>query len=182
MDRMSHWFGFYRLALLMSFVVGGVSSAQLLPFNLTCEDDQRRSLPFLNQQVLQWRANSPNQTTKRALIEGVVVADAPDTPKHTRFFISIDHDPRTVEIEVIFNDEFADLPQVKPGQQVIACGDYITSKKDTNRYPASKAGAIIHWLHYNPGDRDGGRHPHGFLLIDGIPYGTEETHSARRKN
>jgi hypothetical protein len=141
-----------------------------LPSNLTCLDNNHQALGFLNQQVLEWKRTTPDQTLKRALIKGVVVKNYPSKTGHTHFAISIDSD-QNGDIEVIYNDDFGALPPIQIGSQVIACGDYITVGPHA-RLP-SPMGAIIHWLHHNPGDRDGGKHKHGFLVINGKTYGME---------
>lgn len=92
----------------------------------------------------------------------------PSRTGHTHFAIDLNGD-RSGDLEVIYNDEFGELPRIQVGMQITACGDYITVGPRA-RLP-SPMGAIIHWVHYNPGDRDGGRHPHGFLIISGKPYG-----------
>ena len=109
---------------------------------------------------------------KRALIQGVVTQLYSNKTGHTHFAISIDGDTRG-DIEVIYNDEFGNLPMIQAGMQVVACGDYITVGPKA-RLP-SPMGAIIHWVHYNPGDRDGGRHKHGFLVINGKTFGMPST-------
>jgi hypothetical protein len=159
------------LALSLSLTAfGSVAFAEIpiLPNNLTCLDTNHDAMPYQNTEVLQWKRSTPDQTLKRALINGVVTGMYPSKTGHTHFSISIDGD-RIGDIEVIYNDEFGSLPAIQVGHTVVACGDYITVGPRA-RLP-SPMGAIIHWLHHNPGDRDGGRHKHGFLIINGRPYG-----------
>jgi hypothetical protein len=153
---------------LQIFAFATESNFPNLPNHLNCLDQNQEVLGVQNQQVLEWKRTTPDQTLKRALIHGVVIQMYPNKTGHTHFAISIDGDSYG-DIEVIYNDEFGRLPAIRPGMQVIACGDYITVGPKA-RLP-SPMGAIIHWLHFNPGDRDGGRHKHGFLVIDGKTYG-----------
>lgn len=160
------------LALFLSFqLIQSANATEIptLPNNLTCLDQNHEALPFQNQQVLEWKRNTPDQTLKRALIQGTVSQLYNNKTGHTHFAINID-DNATGDIEVIYNDEFGELPNIQIGMKVVACGDYITVGPKA-RLP-SPMGAIIHWVHYNPGDRDGGAHKNGFLIINGKPYGT----------
>ncbi len=159
------------LALSLSLMTfGSVAFAEIpiLPNNLTCLNTSHEPMPYQNNEVLQWKRSTPDQTLKRALVNGVVTGVYPSKTGHTHFSVSIDGD-RIGDLEVIYNDEFGTLPQIQVGMAVVACGDYITVGPRA-RLP-SPMGAIIHWLHHNPGDRDGGRHKHGFLIINGRPYG-----------
>ncbi len=140
-----------------------------LPDHLTCLDKNHEALPYLNDQVIQWKTSTPDQTLKRALVQGVVKQIYRSKTGHSHFAISLD-DRSNGDLEVIYNDQFGKLPQIRVGMKVVACGDYITVGPKA-RLP-SPMGAIIHWVHYNPGDRDGGVHKHGFLIVDGRPYGT----------
>lgn len=140
-----------------------------LPNHLTCLDNNHEALPYLNEQVLEWKRNTPDQTLKRALVEGVITQVYPSKTGHAHFAINID-DQSGGDLEVIYNDDFGRLPGLKTGMKIVACGDYITVGPRA-KLP-SPMGAIIHWVHYNPGDRDGGKHKHGFLIIDGKPFGT----------
>jgi hypothetical protein len=140
-----------------------------LPNHLTCLDHQHEALPYLNEQVIQWKKSTPDQTLKRALVNGVVTQIYPSKTGHAHFAITLDGDAKG-DLEVIYNDDFGRLPAVQTGMKVVACGDYITVGPKA-RLP-SPMGAIIHWVHHNPGDRDGGAHKHGFLIINGTPYGT----------
>lgn len=160
------------LALFLSFSAQSfavTSDAPNLPNHLTCLDQNHDALPFENSQVIQWKTNTPDQTLKRALIEGTVTQVYNDHTGHSHFAINIDDQP-TGDIEVIYNDEFGALPTIQTGMKVVACGDYITV--GPHAHLPSPMGAIIHWVHYNPGNRDGGLHKDGFLIVNGIPYGS----------
>lgn len=154
---------------LQAFSTSHASWASFPPPNLTCLDENHESLPYLNDQVMEWKTSTPDQTLKRAMIHGTVTQIFSKKTGHTHFAINIDQDP-SGDIEVIYNDNFGELPKIQLGMKVVACGDYITVGPKA-RLP-SPMGAIIHWLHHNPGDRDGGRHKHGFLVINGRTYGS----------
>jgi hypothetical protein len=78
--------------------------------------------------------------------------------------------PRPVQdtIEVIYSQDFGQLPTIQPGMQVHACGDFIKATQPNNGFPASPAGAIVHWVHVNS---RGGGHENGYLMIDNVMYG-----------
>jgi hypothetical protein len=80
---------------------------------------------------------------------------------------------RAQNLEVVYSRSFGDLPvdHLSAGAQVEACGDFINAKARAGSYAPSPMGAIIHWVHYNPGTRDGGKHEHGYTMIDGVVYG-----------
>lgn len=163
------WIQFATLVFtLQVFLPAQLAFAVFPPPNIVCLDEKHESLPYLNQEVMDWKVSTPDQTLKRALIYGTVTQVFSKRTGHTHFAISIDGDA-SGDIEVIYNDDFGALPPIKPGMSTVACGDYITVGPKA-RLP-SPMGAIIHWLHHNPGDRDGGKHKHGFLIINGKTYG-----------
>lgn len=136
--------------------------------NPSCLDPYRQSLPVNNAEPLRWKQSTPDQFKARAYVQGVLTDLYPDRTGHTHFAIDLDGKPGG-DIEIIYNQKFGDLPVLRVGMMVQACGDYITVGPRAHR--PSPMGAIVHWVHYNPGDRDGGRHPHGFLIIQGQLYG-----------
>jgi hypothetical protein len=135
-----------------------------------CLDIDNRILPNLNQQVIFWKHNTPDQTLKRALVSGTVVTVYPNQTGHTHFSLDIDS-IFGGDIEIIYNNEFGQLPVLMSGMRILACGDYITVSSRAQR--PSPMGAIIHWVHYNPGNRDNGLHKDGFLVIDSKVYGSK---------
>ena len=133
-----------------------------------CLDAGKRPLQINNEQVLQWRTSTRDQFQSRALVQGVISNIYPDKTGHAHFAVNLDQ-AGGGDIEIIYNEEFGALPDLQPGMSVIACGDYITAGP-RSRLP-SPMGAIIHWVHYNPGNRDGGVHPNGYVLINGRIFG-----------
>ena len=108
---------------------------------------------------------------------GIVVKTLPARNGHVHFIISIgkNMDSQSIcnsdTLEVVYNSEFGAINpavDIRPGQHVQACGDYITSIKPTQRYPVSLACGIIHWVHQNL--RPDG-HKDGYLFIEGKFYG-----------
>lgn len=160
------------------FVLAGLTAPSFaveipkLPNNLRCFDQQGNALPFQNEQVAVWKKSIPNGGVVRALIQGTVT-DVYASPNkagrtHTHFAINVDQ-YNGGDLEVIFNDDFGDLPNVVVGMKIEVCGDYITVNQRSSR--PSPMDAIIHWTHYNPGNRDAGKHKDGFLIINNKPYG-----------
>ncbi len=134
------------------------------------ENGNSEPLPVMNDAVLEWKRTTANQTLKRGRISGVLVKVVQSRASHEHLEVKIgpqDDD----SIELVYNQEFGRMPTFAAGAQVDACGDYITANASTGRYPPSPMGAILHWIHFNPGDRDGGRHEHGYIMVDGVLYG-----------
>ncbi len=129
--------------------------------------DKAKVLPIDNNQVIQWKASTPNTYLARAHVNGPVTRQYPDHSGHTHFEISIGKTAQDT-LEVIYNDEFGALPAIRVGMNVEACGDYITSTAQSGPYPPSPDGAIIHWIHKNP---RGHGHDSGFIAIDNVLYG-----------
>jgi hypothetical protein len=153
-------FGIWAAALLMTW--SAAAQAQLPD----CLDKATgQALQVMNQQVLQLKRSTKPQYKTRARISGRIAKITLLRDTHSQFLVQIGQDPQDV-VEVVHNVEFGAPSKIDSGQQVEACGDYITV---TN----SPAGAIVHWTHYNPGDRDGGKHEDGYLQLDGVLYGQE---------
>ncbi len=135
-------------------------------------------LPENDAQVLAWKASTPNQYLARAHVTGVVSQIDPDHSGHNHFIAQIGPND-TDTLEVVYSQDFGALPDVTVGMKVEACGDYITSNAPAGPYPASPAGAIIHWVHTNPRGRG---HDSGYLALDGVVYGLgADTGGGRRK-
>lgn len=135
-----------------------------------CLDSLGNSLGNSDSQVAQWKTSTPNQFTARALVHGTIQQIYPDENGHNHFEIILDDHQTT--LEVIYNISFGALPQLQAGEDVKACGDYITSTAPSGHYVASPDGAIIHWIHKNPNPKPNA-HPSGFLEIDGVVYGQQ---------
>lgn len=137
-----------------------------------CLDSGNR-IPVDNEQVIEWKKSTKNQYQARGHIAGTITKVYKDQSGHDHFQITIaattnDNSSAKDTIEVIYNNEFGALPDLKVQMNVETCGDYITSNKATGRYKASPDGAIIHWVHKS---NDEGKHESGYVMIDGRTYG-----------
>lgn len=138
------------------------NSALALP---SCFDRKTR-MDFNESQVLTWREFMENKFTARAFIKGLLVSLMEDRQKHIHLEVDLDEDLNTKDdrIEVIYNVKYGALPAFQPGDEVIACGDFVVDKY-------SPHGAVIHWLHLNP--KKNGPHEDGFIAIRGQVAGRE---------
>jgi hypothetical protein len=146
------------------------SSASFADPNLDCLDQNNQVMTnFNNAQVAQWKTTTPLQSLNRGYVEGSIDKLFPNETGHAHFSLAIDQNPAD-DVEIIYNIVFGTLPSLSIGQTIIACGDFINTGYTGGG--ASPDGAIIHWLHYNPGTRpsDAG-HANGFLVINNQPYG-----------
>ena len=162
------WSLLVTLSQFSAFPFANAEAPVTVPGNLHCLSTTHESLGYNNSQVMKWKVSTKDQYLDRGYVNGTIANLLPDHTGHTHFSVNIDNIPGG-DIEVIYNDEFGELPNLSVGMTVIACGDYITVGK--NAHLPSPYGAIIHWVHNNPGTRDGGKHPSGFLIINGKPYG-----------
>ncbi|NDD90835.1 DUF3465 domain-containing protein [bacterium] len=132
-----------------------------------CDAKDGSALKIDNGRVVVLKNSTPNQFAERARVEGRVSRIFSGNPEHQHFEIQIGPGPQDT-LEVVFNLDFG-RPEVKQGDLVEACGDYITSNAPTERYQASPSGAIVHWVHENA---RGGSHPDGYIVVnDRLMYG-----------
>ena len=137
----------------------------------TIPDCLAGGLPLANNnvQVLQWKTSTNNQYRNRGHVTGTIEQVYPNKNGHAHFEIQMG-ETATDNLEVIYNESFGALPELKVGMNIEACGDYITSTAQSGPYPASPTGAIIHWIHRSP---DLKKHDSGYLAIDGALYGQD---------
>ena len=121
---------------------------------------------FNNTQVENWEKTTKDQFLARGMVQGQITKVYPNETGHNHFAISLGNGQG---IEVIYQYAFGALPTLQVGMNVIACGDYITV--GPHAHEPSPMPAIIHWVHWNPGNRDGGIHPGGFVVINNVAYG-----------
>jgi hypothetical protein len=155
--------GFVKLALL-AVVFGAPGFALAAP--PACLSENGSVLAVNNSQVLQWKTSTANQFLARAHVTGIVQKVYPNETGHNHFSIALDSGPGDT-LEVIYNIEFGALPNMAPGMQVEACGDYITSDQVGGGYQPSPDGAIIHWIHAT----NSAKHEAGYVAINGVTYG-----------
>lgn len=150
------------VALFIQVAVAGGLPA---PSCLEDREHARTPIGVINAQLLEWKRSEPDQFSRRGHLAGIALKPYDDRSGHDHFPVRIGPDANDI-IEVIYNQEFGDLPAIVPGMQVEACGDFIVSKV-AGQYPKSPAGAIIHWVHAsNTPD-----HEHGYVIINGVLYG-----------
>lgn len=121
-------------------------------------------LPFNEGQVIEWLSSKGQKRfISRAHIQGIIVRMIEDRQNHIHLEVDMDTDlnTKTDRVEVIFNTNFGTLPQFRPNDPIIACGDFVLDK-----YSPLKG--VIHWLHLNPKNKG---HEHGFLVINGVMVG-----------
>lgn len=143
-----------------------------------CPGSNGAALPVMNEQVLKWKHNEPNQFQRRARIRGTVTKIHPDKNDHIHFEIKIGPNENQDAIEVIYNIDFGPMPPLRHGLRVEACGDFIVSTARSGPYPPSPAGAIIHWVHMNPSFKG---HPPGYVWIEGRLFGQEVGRAGPKK-
>jgi hypothetical protein len=137
-----------------------------------CLSQKGAPLSENNAQVLQWKTSTPNQYLDRGFVHGTLVQVLPQATGHLHLDVYLGQPGgtggRDTDLEIIYNEDFGAVnAQLKPGMDVWACGDYITSSAQSGPYPASPLGAILHWVH----KAMNGNHQSGFLMIDGQLYG-----------
>jgi hypothetical protein len=165
-------------AALGFFIVSTPARAYLTNAKMPACLDGPDEMRVDNARVLKFKTTTPNQYLDRAFVEGNVT-EAPDVKNgHDHFIISIGPD-RGDTLEIIYNKEFGAMPEINVGDRVAVCGDYITSTQRAGRYDPSPAGAIMHWIHFNPGNRSGSaRHEHGFVMIGSNLIGFDDAPSS----
>jgi hypothetical protein len=150
------------IALILPLIFSSLAWSAVEPLCLT----NGQPLPVMNEQVLTWKKQTRNQYKNRALVDGTLANVYPDKSGHVHISVRIGEGPQDT-VEVIYNESFGRMPDLKVGSEVKACGDYITSNARTKRYQPSPDGAIIHWVHRSNNDR----HEDGFVMVDGSVYG-----------
>lgn len=157
---MKNWMGLFGTAAVVCMALSTSAFARLICYGNGSE------LNVNNEQVLRWKLSTQNQFKARAHVSGKVTKLYAGNPEHTHFQATIGRRAKDT-LEVVFNNEFGRTLKVKVGDEVEACGDYITSTKPT-QYPVSPDFALIHWLHENP---RGNGHEDGFLVVNGEVFG-----------
>jgi hypothetical protein len=151
----------FSFAILVSITPPSYSAETIV--DDTCLSNGK-PIDVINEQVIQWKANTANAFLARARIQGTVDQVFPDHSGHRHFSLKIGPNP-TDHIEVIYNLSFGNLPVPTIGMTAEACGDYITSIAQTGAYPPSPDGGIIHWVHRSPHG-----HEAGYVILNGIKY------------
>ena len=133
---------------------------------LDCLDDGR-VLSVDNERVVDLKKNAPLGRAIRAHVSGRVTQVFADRSNHAHFEIELDAS-KAERLEVVYSEDFGQMPNPSVGAVVQACGDFINAYAKQNGYPPSPSGAIIHWVHQS----NGGPHDSGFVILDNVVYGT----------
>lgn len=143
---------------LMVFILSSLFSVAVFAKVPACMDKKER-LEYNENRLLLYRDEMEAKFLARAFVKGIIVGIMEDRQKHVHFEVDLDEDLSTQNdrIEVIYNTKFGELPDNRPGDELIACGDFIVD-------PYSPFKAVIHWLHISPKKNN---HDHGFLAING---------------
>lgn len=144
---------------LFLFLALNLLAASLWAAELPACKAKNTLLDFNNEQVIAWRDQGNRKITYRAFIKGTIVAMTENDHGHVHFEVDLDKDLSTTHdrIEVVYNIEFGDMPDYRPGDELIACGDFVVDSY-------SPQGGVVHWLHLNPKNNG---HENGYLVIDG---------------
>ena len=134
--------------------------------------DKNKVLAYNEEQVLSWRENLDKKFKGRAFVRGLLVGVIEDRQNHLHFEVDLDQnlESKKDRIEVVYNTEFGALSDYRSGDEVILCGDYLND-------PYSPLTAVIHWLHINPNSNN---HEHGFLILNGVLAGQENSKASSR--
>jgi hypothetical protein len=158
----------------LALVLGSIAISSAEAAYPTCLDFDRRPLTVNNDEVLKWKENTPNQYKDRALVVGSLVKVLLDRKSHLHLEMDLtpEHgaEDRDDHVEIVYNKEFGSVGKIAPGQEIVACGDYITSVAQSGPFKPSPVGAIVHWVHASNNTE---RHVHGFLMIGGKMFGQE---------
>ncbi|UOF01738.1 hypothetical protein [Bdellovibrio reynosensis] len=121
--------------------------------------DRKDRLDYNESRLLLYRDEMEPKFTARAFIKGIIVGIIEDRQKHVHFEVDLDGDLATRDdrIEVIYNTKFGPVPENRPGDELIACGDFVAD-------PYSPFKAVVHWLHMAPKKSN---HDHGYMIING---------------
>jgi hypothetical protein len=151
------------VGILGALFLSSISVSALADSKLECFSNKAdRYLDVNNEEALAWKGRAGYRD--RARVKGTLTRVTQQRKSHTHFEVQVG--PKASDtLEIVFNVEFGPLPQLKPGMDVEACGDFIQVGKK------SPSSAIVHWVHYNPGDRDGGKHEHGYVVVSGSFFG-----------
>ena len=134
--------------------------------------DGNQEIYINNDHTLDLKRTTKNGAERRAYVSGRIEKMPWVRGSHTRFIIRIGNGQKDI-IEVVYNNKFGPMPQINPTSVIKVCGDFINAYAKHNGYDASPAGAIIHWVHFNPGTREM-KHEHGFVMIDDKLVGFDE--------
>ncbi|MBI3543471.1 MAG: hypothetical protein HY075_09390, partial [Deltaproteobacteria bacterium] len=116
---------FWGRSLLVLSAIFAISTAALAEDAVPdCPDLDGSALPVINDSVLRWKQTKPNQYRHRARVRGYVRHVYPDKNGHHHFAIQIGANDTDL-LEVIYNEDFGPIPELRDDSRVEACGDFI---------------------------------------------------------
>ncbi len=144
--------------------------------------DGSEELSIDNEKVVEMKKVAPLGRVFRAYVQGKVTRIFPSRTNsrgtvHEHFEIQIGDSPKDV-LEVVYSEDFGDMPSPQPGAEVEACGDFINAYGKNNGYEPSPSGAIIHWVHKS----NTSSHDDGFVVMGDELYGHGEDKRPRMEN
>ena len=170
---------FFNLRLLgITFgLVAILNAAWAAP--VPCRDGSR-DLSIDNGKVLDMKRAAPQGVAIRAFVSGRVTRNFAERKNghgtvHDHFEIQIGNSADDV-LEVVYSEDFGEMPAPKVGAFVEACGDFINASAKNRGYDPSPSGAIIHWVHQS----NSSRHDSGFVMIGDDLYGNGEDRNPRK--
>ncbi len=153
--------GLFALVISVSITLAGQTS------KMPGCPGRNGQLPVNNEEILQWKGSTKVGWSERGHALGRIVEIYPDRNGHLHFSIQIGRNEEE-SLEIVYNESFGRVDDLRVGDKVQACGDYITANGKHKGYPPSPDGAILHWVHENP--RSGG-HPSGFMMVNDRLFG-----------
>jgi hypothetical protein len=122
-----------------------------------CPQATGAELPINNEQVLEWKKSTAQAVRSRVHIKGKAVQEK-KSKAGSRIAVKIGPDKKDV-VEIFYHGKFSPRPNVKKGQEVQACGEFI--------FDGSSEFGIVHRVH-------AAKNPKilpGFLVVQGKVYG-----------
>jgi len=159
----------FGLSLVFVTLFSSLAFADSIP---DCLKKKGQVLDVNNAQVLDWKAHTKNEYHDRGHVKGQLLQVYSDATNHHHWQVQIGPND-TDTVEVIYNEDFGGVPEVSPGSEIEACGDYITANKQSGFYPPSPDGALVHWVHMTTN----ANHLGGFLVVDGTLCGQDDSRS-----
>lgn len=108
--------------------------------------------------ALKHYVDSNNDRRPQVFVQGVVKEVLPEDKygkPHQKYVLSVSG----IKVQLVHGSNYERLP-LQVGSQILVCGEFLNAQ-----------GGMIHWTHYDPN----GRHPDGFIAVNGYVYGQTET-------
>lgn len=130
--------------------------------NFSCLD-KKEPLQIDNNKAINIKLFQGHGFKTRAYLKGIAIQEIKKSQGHTHIEVDLNlsSEDNDDQIELIFNNQYGVLPEIKGGEEIVMCGDYIVDHYSKNK-------AIIHWVHKSPNQK---KHNHGFIIINNVVYG-----------